>query len=316
MPRLIWQEDGDTYAKPVRVEDNPERLQGLLNDTRWKILRLIAEQPRYPAEIADRLDVHEQNVYYHVRELADDGFITVDREEERGGAVAKYYTVTDHGFALELPQGAERIDGQLTAQESQMLPAFLQPFIQNGSIAARIVVGSPDPHGPHQVRARDTHLATDIGLFLGQFGQYTGKHTVHDTTLKSAGDYAGNLLLLGGPLTNMVTAEVNDDLPIAFDTDDFPFRKIVAETTGTTYTDDNVGFICRIPNPHDPGSTIVVIAGVRMDGTVAAVQALTEDHTTVLDGYDDEERWGVVVQGKDMDGDGTIDAVDVLEHTS
>lgn len=315
MPRLVWQEDGEAYAKPVRVEDSPDRLRGLLNDTRWKILQMIAERPRYPAEIADHLDVHEQNVYYHVRALADDGFITVDREEERGGAVAKYYTVTDHGFALELPQGREHIDDLSTMQESQILHTFFQPFIQDGSIAARIVVGSPDPHGPHQVRARDTHLAADLGLFLGQFGQYTGKHTVHDTTLKAAGDYAGNLLLLGGPLTNMVTAAVNEDLPIRFDTADFPFRKVVAEPSGTTYTDDAVGFICRIPNPHDPGSIIVVVAGVRMKGTNAAVQALTEDYETVLGAYDGGERWGVVVKGKDMDGDGTIDAVDVLEHT-
>ncbi len=313
MARLLKDRDGDTYYKEVRVEEHPERLRGLLNETRWKILRLLAERPRYPAEIAQQLEMHEQKVYYHIRELEDSGLIEVADREERGGAVAKYYRVTDYGFVLELPFGEERLTDFSVREEPEQLRAFLHPHIQNGAVNTRIVVGSPDPHGPHQVRARDTHLSTDIGLFLGQYGAFDGRATELDVDVKSAEQYGGNMILIGGPLTNMVTAEVNAHLPIKFRTENFPFRELESTQTGNTYDEDSVGFINKVPNPHDPESSIIAVAGVRMNGTVAAVLALTEHHDEVLEGYDGEEKWGVVVQGRDMDGDGRIDAVDVLE---
>lgn len=313
MARLLYDRDGDTYYKEVRVADHPDELSGLLNGTRWQILSLIAERPRYPADIADELDMHEQNVYYHIRKLAESGIIEVAETRERGGAVAKYYTVTDHGFALELPYGEERLAEFSVTPGDEPLRSFLHPFVANGAVNTRIVVGSPDPHGPHQVRARDPHLAADIALFLGQYGSFPGSTTVLDVDVKSAGDLSGNLLLLGGPLTNMITAEMNAYLPIKFDTDQFPFREIVSEQTGTTYADDTVGFIARTPNPEDPESAVMVVAGVRMAGTRAAVMALTERHDDLLQDYETEEKWGAVVKGRDMDGDGSIDDIEILE---
>jgi hypothetical protein len=198
-------------------------------------------------------------------------------------------------------------------EEPGYIRDFLRPFVMDGSINTRIVIGAPDPHGPHQVRARDAHLATDVGLFLGQYGSFTGRKTVLDVDVKSAEIFDGNMVLLGGPLTNMVTSKFNGHMPITFRKENFPFREIASTQTGDTYTDDAVGFINKFPNPEDPESSILAVAGVRMKGTTAAVLALTEFTDQVLDNYDGEEKWGTVVQGKDMDGDGDIDAVDVLE---
>lgn len=313
MAKLLKERDGTTYYKRVRVEEEPEKLKGLLNETRWSILKALAERPRYPAEIAKELELHEQKVYYHIRKLEEDGIIEVVEREERGGAIAKYYTVTDHGFVLELPYGEERVADFAVAEEDEPLRRFLSPFVANGKVAARIVTGSPDPHGPHQVRARDTHLANDISLFLGQYGSFETSHAVLDVELKAADDFTGNIIALGGPLTNMATARFNTHLPVQFAQENFPFRKLESEQTGKTYTDDATGFIARIPNPDDPEHAVMVVAGVRLKGTKAAVLALTEHTDQLLEAYEGEDKWGRVVQGKDMDGDGTLDAVDVLE---
>ena len=45
----------------------------------------------YPLEIARHLGIHEQIVYYYIRRLAKAGAITVEREENKKGATAKYY---------------------------------------------------------------------------------------------------------------------------------------------------------------------------------------------------------------------------------
>ncbi|MDY6768984.1 MAG: helix-turn-helix domain-containing protein [Candidatus Nanohaloarchaea archaeon] len=313
MARLLKEKDGETYYKDVHVEDSPENLRGLLNETRWDILQLLAERPRYPAEIADELDIHEQKVYYHVRELEDAGIIHVADRREKGGAVAKYYTVDDYAYALELPYGDERLADFSLAEEPEQLRSFLHPFIANGTVNADIVVGSPDPHGPHQVRARDAYLAADLSLFLGQYGSFDRGRTREDVAVKSGEDFSGNMILLGGPLTNLVTGEVNPHLPIKFETENFPFRELVSERTGNVYDEDAHGFIARAPNPHDPDNHVLVVAGVRLKGTRAAVMALTEYHDEVLEEYEGEDKWGAVVKGKDMDGDGAIDEIEILE---
>ncbi len=313
MAKLLTEKNGETYWKDVTVTDTPADLKGLLNETRWSILKLLAERPRYPAAIADELDMHEQKVYYHIRELESQGIISVADRKEKGGAVAKYYTVEDHAWALELPYGDERVSDIGMTADSGPLRSFLRPFIQNGACNADIVVGSPDPHGPHQVRSRDAHLATDLGLFLGQYGAFDTGRTRQDVEVKAAADFTGNLILLGGPLTNMVTAEVNAHLPVKFATENFPFRKVESEISGQEYTDGAVGFIARAAHPDDPSSSVLVLAGVRLKGTRAAVMALTEHHDDLLDGYEGEEKWGAVVRGRDMDGDGKIDDIEILE---
>ncbi|MFB6215856.1 MAG: ArsR/SmtB family transcription factor, partial [Candidatus Aenigmatarchaeota archaeon] len=157
MAKLLKNRDGNTYVKDVKLEENPEKLKGLLNDTRWEILKLLAERPRYPAEIADKLDIHEQKVYYHIKQLKKGGIIEVSDRVHRGGAVAKYYRLKDYGFAFELPYGDEKLMDFPVREESEEVRNFLHPFIQNGELNTKIVVGSPDPHGPHQTRARDGH---------------------------------------------------------------------------------------------------------------------------------------------------------------
>ncbi|MCK5289461.1 MAG: helix-turn-helix domain-containing protein [Candidatus Aenigmarchaeota archaeon] len=314
MAQIIKEINGKLFTKNAVLVNKPEKLKGLLNDTRWKILKLIAEKPRYPAQIAKELKLHEQKVYYHIKQLEANGQIEVKTKKEYGGTIAKYYTVTNHAFALELPSGDMKLADFPMKNESEKLKSFLFPFVNNGNLNSNIVVGSPDPHGPHQVRARDGHYAIDIALFLGQIVTMPKTFTtILDIDIKSQGKYDSNLVVVGGPLTNLITSDINNYLPVKFKIDNFPFRGMTSQKTTKTYSEDNIGLIAKIVNPHNTDKSILLFAGNRFNGTKAAVLALTRFTEIVLENYNGEDNWACVVEGLDIDGDGRVDSVKVLE---
>ncbi|MFH1432129.1 MAG: helix-turn-helix domain-containing protein [archaeon] len=312
--RLIKEKGGKLFSKIIKVETSPEKLKGLLNDQRWEILKLITERPTYPAEIAKKLKIHEQKVYYHIKQLEINGIIKVINKVEKKGALAKFYAPTCYGFALDLPYGDEKlIDFPLTDQ-SDKLKQFLYPHMANGRLNSTIVVGSPDPHGPHQVRSRDGHYAIELGLFLGQFGSKTGEFSARlDVDIKAEKKTAENLFLVGGILTNIITKDLNTYLPIRFLEDKFPYRSIYSQITNKTYSEDNIGIIAKITNPANTEKSIIVLAGNTNGGTKAAIIACTRNTDNILKKYSGEDNWSTLVRGFDMDGDGKIDTIKILE---
>lgn len=314
MPHLIKRKDGQLYSKEVKLAEKPETLKPLLSETSWSILKVIAQKPTYPAQIARQLGIQEQKVYYHINQLRKADIIKVERKEERGGSLAKYYRVQDKAFALELPFGDERLLDLPLEKESEPLARFLKPLVSNGQINCKIVVGSPDAHGPHQVRGRDGHYAVDLALVLGQLGSRpSGFTTKLDVEVKAENSFADHMILVGGPLTNTLASEFNNHLPVRFEAEKFPYRKLISKRTGQTYREDNVGLIAKMPNPQHPEKFIITLAGVRYAGTGAAILALSDFSDKVLEDYKSEDTWARVVLGKDMDGDGKTDAIDILE---
>jgi len=59
---------------------------------------------------------------------------------------------------------------------------------------------------------------------------------------------------------------------------------------------------------------VIVIAGVRSVGTKSAVIALTNYSQEILENYQNQEKWAIVVQGFDMNSDGKIDHVDIVSE--
>ena len=80
---LLSGERGNLLAKDIVIFENPERLKKVLNKLSWKILQLLSENEMYPIEIAKKLKLHEQKVYYHIRKLSKAGVINVVKEEEK-----------------------------------------------------------------------------------------------------------------------------------------------------------------------------------------------------------------------------------------
>ena len=314
MAILIKEKDDQFFQKNITLTSNPEDLKGLLNETRWNILKTIAEKPRYPAQIAKILKIHEQKVDYHIKQLEAKGLIEVKTREEISGALAKYYNIKSYAYALELPYGDEKISDFSPKDTTDSTRQFLYPFIKGGILNSKIVVGSPDPHGPYQVRARDSHYAIDIALFLGQFAktpkQFSTKLDIDVISEKKQGT---NMIILGGPLTNILTHDINNYLPIKFNLEKYPFRGITSTKTGKTYNADNIGLIAKIVNPHNTEKSILLIAGNRFNGTKGAVLALTRHTKELINNYNGEDNWATIVEGLDMDGDGKVDSIKILE---
>jgi DNA-binding transcriptional ArsR family regulator len=314
MSILIKEKNNQYYQKKIETTENPKKLNGLLNETRWKILKLIAERPRYPADIAKELNLHQQKIYYHINKLKKSNIIEIKTKKEINGGFAKYYTTKSYAFALELPFGEEHISDYSPKNQSKKIISFLYPFIKGGILNSLFVVGSPDPHGPHQVRARDGHYAIETALFIGQYAKTpTYFSTSLDIDIKSENKSNKNLIIIGGPLTNIITYDINPYLPVKFNLEQYPFRGLISKKTNKIYSEDNIGFIAKIINPNNTNNSILILAGNRFNGTKASVLALTRHTEEILTKYNNEDNWATIIEGLDMDGDGKIDTIKILE---
>jgi len=317
--KLILSGEPSQYeVKDIALFDRPERLKAVLNSLSWQILKMVGEGEMYPIEIARKLGVHEQKVYYHVRKLAEVGVIKFVREEEKKGATAKYYQVSSPAFGVELPFGGRKITSIGAPIMDEKLRKFFKPFLQNDMFDGKIVVGSPDPHGPFKAKARDGHYAAYLSFFLGQYVKLPDDFIIKlDVDVKVEKEEKNNLMLVGGPGTNLLTEEINEYLPTRFSVkstaEGFLFGGLISQKTGTVYTSDSIGLIAKIANPWDRDRRIIVFAGNKAIGTKACVLALTKFWKETLKNFDGIDSFAAVIQGFDLDGDGKVDAIEVLE---
>ncbi|MBS3051357.1 MAG: ArsR family transcriptional regulator [Candidatus Aenigmarchaeota archaeon] len=256
-----------------------------------KIMRSLSEGEKYPKQISRELKINEQKIYYHVRQLEKKGFVKITRKEEKSGALAKLYKLSSPAFVARFGE----------FREARRIPrSGFEPFIKNGLFSAKIIVGSPDPHGPEKARSRDITFAVDLALFLGTFlAKVEAPAVIEDKDTRSE-DLRNNLIVIGGPVTNKVMKMVNEKLPVRFDAK----KNIISKNK--VYKNDDCGFIAKADSPFGPGK-ILVIAGKRYSGTKAAVLAFIRHFDSI------ENKNFTVVEGLDNDGDGEIDGVRILE---
>jgi DNA-binding transcriptional ArsR family regulator len=318
--KLLLQPKGKIQTvKEIAVFDDPQRLKMVLNKLSWKILLMLSEEEMYPLQIAKTLGIHEQKVYYHIRKLAKAGAIAVTREEEKKGAIAKYYKPVSLAFGIELPKGYRKIERLSLPSIDDQIQKFFKEFLsENNKFKGKIVVGSPDPHGPFKTSARDGHYASYLTFFLGQFAQMPEEFAVKlDVDVKAEKDEKNNLILVGGPGTNLLTEELNEHLPIRFNMkpseQGFLFGGLYSTETRRVYTTDTAGLVAKIANPWDRTKKVIVLAGNKAVGTKACVLALTNFWQKSLKDYDGEDTFARVIEGFDLDGDGKVDSIEVLE---
>ncbi len=310
--RLLIRKDREgILAKDILVSSEPSALRPLLNPITWKIANLLVKKPMYSAQIARELKIHEQTVYFHVRRLVKAGLLKKEKEEMIKGAVARYYSMPYGALGIELPKGEQRFASISTIQLSDKVRSFFEPFIQNGSFNGRIVVGSPDPHGPEKTTARDGHYAVHLAFFLGQLCKVPSDFVVKlDVDVKTEKEEKQNLILIGGPGTNLLTSDVNHYLPTKFNEKNI-WAGLV-DSQGRAFNTDRDAVIARIKNPFDPSKVVIVLAGVRTVGTKSAIIGLANFPDKVLADYKGEESWAIAIRGFDLDGDGKVDSVEVV----
>jgi predicted transcriptional regulator len=318
--RLLLREEGRSQkVKEIAIVEEPQQLKLILSRFSWEILMALSKQEMYPLELAKRMGLHEQKVYYYVRKLLRAGAIAIAREEKKKGATARYYRPVSQAFGIELTQAYKPIRKLSVLSMDEQIQEFFGEFNgKDGLFQGKIVVGSPHVHGPFKTSANDGHYASHLTFFLGQFVMMPEDFAIKlDVDVKAEKDEKNNLILVGGPGTNVLTQEVNDSLPIRFNMQPseqgFLLGGLVSNKTSKVYTTDTVGLIAKIVNPWDKTKRIIVLAGNKAVGTKACVLALTNFWKKTLRNYRDREPFATVIQGYDLNSDGKVDSIEVLE---
>lgn len=306
---LVKENRGKKFSKSIRIFDRPEGLASASSDMAWSIIQALNEKPMYPNELARRLKIHEQKIYYHINRMLKAGLIEIVREENRHGAVCKFFAPVSSAFGFELPGGESEMNGG-SIESSPQLSEFLYDFIKEGFFEGSLVVGSPTQHGPFLTSARDGHYATQLGLFLGRFCSSGNRFVVKlDTELKAEESHKRNLIIVGGPVANIVCADLNEKLKTRFSWDKSWF---ITSDKGR-YSGDTDGIIARLTNPWDESKKVIMLSGIKFEGTKACILALTQQHEKILKGFNKNRDFYAVIRGLDRDGDGKVDDIQMLE---
>ncbi|MBT7903038.1 S-layer protein [Candidatus Woesearchaeota archaeon] len=301
---LVNQKKEMLYSLPVKEIS----IEGAKNISQLAldIMKTIAITPLYPAQIAKKLKQHEQKIYYHIRKLEQNGFVKVVFEENKQGATARYYQLSEPAFVLRFKEFDET---QKFSKISSDAHSFLEPFIVDGKLDALIIVGSPDPHGPDKARSRDGYYGMDLALFLGTFLNYVPGYNVKLDTETREVDLKQNLIIIGGPIVNKTMAKFNDYLPVRFKE-----KVVFSKISKKEYVSDETGIIVKCDNPFANDKKILVVAGKRYSGTRAAIIAFLKNFKEVRAGNIYKRKiLAKVVEGVDLDSDGIVDDIEFLE---
>ncbi len=310
---LIKKEKGQVFSLPSKVL-KPEAAEALGSPIAIKILEAIAEEPKSVMQISKEVGCHEQSIYYHIKRLKERGFIDIVKEsntltkKENKSTTKTPATYKNTSPSFSIPFNEFKKDGINLANNSE----FLSPFIKDNNLNSKIIVGSPDPHGPEKARSRDGYYGIDFALFLGTFLNYVPEPVVMLDTEVRKEDLEDNLIVLGGPIVNKVTGRINNHLSIYFSHKHG--WSLHSKISGKTYFDDEIGVIVKDKNPFSPKHSVLLIAGKRYMGTKSAILAFLKYFSEVKKGnIYDRNHLAKVVRGLDLDSDGNVDDTEFLE---
>lgn len=305
--KLLKEDEKNVYLKDIKIFEDPNNLKSSLNKTAWKILKLLNNKPLYPSKISEELNINEQKTYYHIKKLRENNLIKVEKEEKSHGGTCKYYTPTSKAFGIELP-GKERKINSINTQIPDKIYKFFKEFIETGTFKGSIVVGDPSEHGPFLTSSRDGHYAIHLGTFLGKYVTLEKRFIAKlDTEVKAEEATNRHMILIGGPITNTITRDVNDQLKTKFDWENS--WKIKSQKTGQTYREDNIGLIAKT---YENNKARILISGLDFTGTKSCIIAITQYYQQILKDYKGKEIHKVI-KGLDRDGDGKVDDIRILE---
>jgi len=299
----IIKSDGKTQLSVSTQEIEPKDMKSL-NETSLRIINILKKEPMYPKQIANHLRIHEQNIYYHIRKLEKSGIIKISEQKRVQGIMAKVYALSSDSFFFKFSDFREC--QKVVERESK----FFKQFLKNGELDATIVVGSPDPHGPQKARSRDGYFGIDLALFLGSFITNISETKVKLDIEMTEKDLRENLIVIGGPIVNKISASLNRKMPIFFDDK----KGLHSSLTKKYYGDENIGVINRFKNPYNKEKEIIFVAGIKYFGTKAAILAFLKHFEEIEKGNRSNKNFMCkVVEGIDRDFDGIVDDAEFLE---
>lgn len=304
--RLVKEKDGELWMKDVNLLDKDEA--DSISKKTLEVFEVIVEEESYPKKIAEKLDIHEQKVYYHIKKLKEAGLVEVSREERKGGALCKFYRPAAGALGFDISDEWKRSRRGDLDVEGEVLD-FFSEFVGSGTFNGSMVVGSPKEHGPFMTAARDGHYAVQLALYLGGFCDLEERFVIKlDTEVKAEEALDRDLILIGGPITNTVSRDLNEELKIRFDWE--KTWKIVSDVTGNSYSDENIGLVAKVEHR---GHSRILLSGLDFEGTKTCILGVTQQPEKVLEGYNSDEEFYRVIRGLDRDGDGKTDDIEILE---
>jgi len=284
----------------------PESLSIFSSELAVKIISEIAKQPACAMDIAKTLKQHEQKIYYHLRKMRDAGIVRQVGTEPRYGMTAKMFELVSPVIATKLSEDGYTIKGTPQIVNPD-IEKFLDPFVKDGKLNAKIIMGEPYSHGPYDASSTEGPHAFDFGVFLGRFLNAVNFPTyILDTDAKE-NDLKNNLILFGNTRTNIVINKINDSLPIYFDPKS---GALIDKNANTKYDDPRVGVIGKFHSPFNKNRRVLLFGGVRTRGVQAAIIAFTRYFNTVIK---DSDPFFKIVKGFDKDGDKVIDSIEEVE---
>ncbi|MDV3278402.1 MAG: helix-turn-helix domain-containing protein [Nitrososphaerales archaeon] len=311
--RLLFDpKSADRLAKRVLASDDPDDFRPAFGRVGRKILRVLAAGPRYPADIARSLGTHHQTVYYSIKRLEKAGLITRVKSEVIRGGEANLFALSSDGYAVEFAVRGEKLPTLPSSSRSKAFGRFFREFVKDGVLDGWVVVGSPTPHGAGGTQARDGHYAVQLGFALGQFVSLPDRFPVKlDVDVKSEKLEGSNLIVVGGPRTNIISEELNPHMPVRFKQGGF--WGSVEDGQGRSYTSELDCVVVKMRNPWNPERTCVVAAGLTGAGTKAAIVGVCNFADTLFQKYRSGD-YACVLRGVDRDGDGKVDSIELLKQ--
>ncbi len=308
---LIENNENGRIAYDSLILSDPKALSVLNSKIAMKIVKTLADTPCCAIDVARRLKIHEQKIYYHLRNLERAGIVYTISQERRHGMIAKIYSVVSPVVATKLfERGVEVRNEYDLAISSSSLLNFFTPFIDNGKLNAKIILGDPAPHGKFDDCGMEGAHVSDLFLFFGRFlKEFNFPNYKLDTEVMKE-DLEENLILIGNNRTNTVIEKMNSNLPVYFDSEK---PSLISSITKTTYRDDRVGLVLKARNPFNSEKMILLIGGVRTRGIRSAIIYVLKHLANKFKDIKSNQGMSIVVQGLDRDGDKIIDDIKILE---
>ncbi len=275
---------------------SPEKAQVLAHNIRWQIMKLLSsDETLYAKSIAKMLGLSEQKVHYHLTQLRDAGLLIQSgvRSIKRGRA--KLFKPVANQFILSL------LNHDLNGAETAFSKLFTNTFCQKGQFIGKIVVGSAEPHGRYDAISRDGFLTGELCWYLGNHLTIPRGFVPHNVSTdlnykKVNGNEKTNLILIGGHITNTLTAHYNAALKSKFD---IYFIENRITSGNKDFSHPAHGLVALFKNPEAPNFWILILAGVRSLGTQAAIYAIISDRCDTLG---EGTEFATILQGESQDG--------------
>ena len=306
MKSYILKNDGEEYfVNDTKIIEDINDIKPIADEKAISIMKKLSKKPYNSSLLAKELKLDKKTAAFYIGKLEKAGLINI--EPQKNGEIVK---AAYNSFSYEINSNRIKFDPKMKAKENQYALNFFSKFINNGKFDGYICVGASDPHGEYKAVARDSHYTAYLGMFFGQFIDLPqSMPIILDTDVISKNLFKKNLIVIGGPVTNLVTRDINNFLPIKFIKEEGWGLK---DKSGI-HIRDYEGTIEKIKNPFDKEKDIILIAGVRNVGTLSAMLAATKFSNLTFKGYSNEIPWSRMIRGYDIDGDGEIDSIETVK---